>query len=258
MAYMPMSILEQLSDSEILEKYMKDISTERLHEFGGGRGGGRVNKKDEFVPLVEKKNEKSNADAHSSNGNTITAVATNFELQTFVPPGVPRSALIKPFPIVFCEELTNGNGFSTAVAVGDAAHTSHPFLQQNLNIALEDCSALMNQVDGLSRNFFEALKQYSVERGVAGDSLRVLSERSLYYNRAKHWNMLLRFRNRYSAVMHGLLPRKYNSYYEGPPNQMYGRSVEWMMNGRGYSPYERIEMNQSRHHRWFFFTRYYV
>lgn len=264
MAYMPMSILAELSDSEILEKYMSDISTERLHEFNtgarGGRGGG--NKNEDFAPLVDKKlaNDKA-APSSSNNGDTtttITAVATNFELQTFVPPGVPRSRLIKPFPIVFCEELTNGNGFSTAVAVGDAAHTSHPFLQQNLNIALEDCSALMNQVDGLSRNFFDALKQYSVERGVAGDSLRVLCERSLYYNRAKHYNMLLRLRNRYSAVMHGIMPRKYNSYYEGSPNQLYGRSVEWMLNGRGYSPYERVEMNQSRHHRYFYFTRYYV
>eukprot|EP00658_Telonema_sp_P-2_P074631 TRINITY_DN63903_c0_g1_i1.p2 TRINITY_DN63903_c0_g1~~TRINITY_DN63903_c0_g1_i1.p2 ORF type:complete len:102 (+),score=43.58 TRINITY_DN63903_c0_g1_i1:204-509(+) len=59
----------------------------------GGRGGG--NKNEDFAPLVDKKlaNDKA-APSSSNNGDTtttITAVATNFELQTFVPPGVPRS-----------------------------------------------------------------------------------------------------------------------------------------------------------------------
>ena len=260
MAYMPIEMLERLTDAEILERYLSDIATEHVVQQGEApqKKGGDFNQED-FEPLVSARGPVGTSSTHHRVVREAEfTITSNFELQTFIPRGVPRKDVVRPFPIVFCEELTNGNGYSTAVVVGDAAHTAHPFLQQNLNLALEDCAALVNQTDGITRNFFEALKQYSIERGVAGDSLRLICERSLYYNRSKHRNLLLRLRNRYAAFIHGVFPRRYNHLYEGSPNQLYGRSVEWMLNGRGYSPYERIEANQSRHHRWYHFTRYFV
>jgi 2-polyprenyl-6-methoxyphenol hydroxylase-like FAD-dependent oxidoreductase len=161
------------------------------------------------------------------------------------------SAAATPYPTVHCDELFNSVGLPSAVMVGDAAHTCNPFLMQGLALGLEDCTHLINNVDATSRHFYDAVRQYSRERGGAGDSLRVVSERCLYYEKKKHVNPLLRWRNAYQRFMNVATPKSYNNFWGPTQNHMYSRSIETMLNGRGYTSYEYVERQQTKHMQFF-------
>lgn len=169
-----------------------------------------------------------------------------------------RSLQTVPHPTIHCEELFNSVGLPNAVMVGDAAHACHPFLMQGLAIGLEDSCVLLNQCDALSRHFYDAVRQYSRERGVAGDSLRVVTERCLYYQRRKHVSPLIRFRNAYHRKMHALMPASYNEHYGTGTNHFYSKSIESMLNGRGYASYQHIDLQQTKHRAYFHFSRLYT
>ncbi|EPY24484.1 flavoprotein monooxygenase [Strigomonas culicis] len=167
-------------------------------------------------------------------------------------------APILPAPTVFCEQLHNSVGLPSAVLLGDAAHTQNPFWMQSLALALEDGVQLVDQVDSHSRHFYDAVQQYSDERGTCGDALREVTDRTLYYQRAKHYNPLVRLQNHYQRLAHLLLPRRWNNFYDASTNQLYARSVEEMLNGRGYTSYDFVEKQQSKHRMFYHFGRLYT
>ncbi|CBH14279.1 flavoprotein monooxygenase, putative [Trypanosoma brucei gambiense DAL972] len=155
---------------------------------------------------------------------------------------------VVPFPTIHCENLYNAVGLPSAVVVGDAAHTCNPFWLQGLAMGLEDGVNLLNQVDAYSKHFYDAIKQYSQERGCSGDALRLITDRCLYYERTKHINPLVRFQDSYRRAMNIILPKIMNEYYTGASvNQLYSKSLESMLNGRGYASYEFAEKQQSKH-----------
>lgn len=163
-----------------------------------------------------------------------------------------------PSPTVFCEQLYNSVGLPSAVLVGDAAHSCNPFWMQSLSIALEDGAHLLNQVDAYSRHFYDAVKQFSDERGAGGDALRELTDVSLYYQRRKHVNPFLRFQNIYQRYMNIFFPRGWNTLYEGSVNHVYSRSIEEMLNSRGYTSYDYAEKQQSKHRLFYHLGRVYT
>ncbi|KAG5483031.1 hypothetical protein LSCM4_07242 [Leishmania orientalis] len=164
----------------------------------------------------------------------------------------------QPYPTVYCEQLHNTVGLPSAVLVGDAAHTCNPFWMQSLALGLEDGASLLNQVDAYSRHFYDALKQYSDERGISGDALRELTDRCLYYERRKHVNPFLRFQNSYQHFMNVYMPRGWNTLYEGSVNHIYSRSIEDMLNSRGYTSYDYAEKQQAKHRRFYHVGRLYT
>nr|CCD15793.1 unnamed protein product [Trypanosoma congolense IL3000] len=164
-----------------------------------------------------------------------------------------------PFPTIYCENLFNSLGLPSAVVVGDAAHTCNPFWLQGLAMGLEDGVNLLNQVDAYSKHFYDAIKQYSHERGCSGDALRLITERCLYYQRAKHINPLVRLRNSYRHVMNAFVPQMVNECYTGASvNQLYTKSLELMLNGRGYTSYEFAEKQQLKHNAFYHIGRVYT
>ncbi|KAG5482876.1 hypothetical protein LSCM1_06910 [Leishmania martiniquensis] len=185
-------------------------------------------------------------DLASSSSSSLAA-----ELRSF-------SADAQPYPTVYCEQLHNTVGLPSAVLVGDAAHTCNPFWMQSLALGLEDGASLLNQVEAYSRHFYDAVKQYSDERGSGGDALRELTDRCLYYERRKHVNPLLRLRNWYQHFMNVYLPRRWNTLYEGSVNHLYSRSIEDMLNSRGYTSYDYAEKQQVKHRRFYHFGRLYT
>ena len=163
-----------------------------------------------------------------------------------------ESKYVVPAPTIHCENLVNSVGLPNSVMIGDAAHHCHPFWMQNLAIALEDAGFLINQVDGVSKNFYDALSQFSRERGVAGDGLRTITARCLYFQRKKHVNPLLRFRNSARELLFNVIPESYNvganlHVQSQTGHSLASRSLETMFNGRGYTSYEYAALQQTRH-----------
>ncbi|RNF14023.1 putative flavoprotein monooxygenase [Trypanosoma conorhini] len=153
-----------------------------------------------------------------------------------------------PHPTIYCENLFNSVGLPSAVVVGDAAHTCNPFWLQGLAMGLEDGVNLLNQVDAYSKHFYDAIRQYSQERGCSGDALREITDRCLYYERMKHINPFLRLQNSFQRGMNLLLPQALNEYYTAASvNHLYAKSLEDMLNGRGYTSYEYAEKQQAKH-----------
>ncbi|PBJ79985.1 flavoprotein monooxygenase [Trypanosoma cruzi cruzi] len=166
---------------------------------------------------------------------------------------------VVPYPTIYCENLFNSVGLPSAVVVGDSAHTCNPFWLQGLAMGLEDGVNLLNQVDAYSKHFYDAIKQYSQERGCSGDALREITDRCLYYERMKHINPLVRFQNSFQLVMNMILPRSFNEYYSGASvNHLYSKSIEEMLNGRGYTSYEYAEKQQAKHRAFFHLGRVYT
>ncbi|CAD2221894.1 kynurenine 3-monooxygenase [Angomonas deanei] len=165
---------------------------------------------------------------------------------------------IEPAPTIFCENLFNTVGLPSAVLLGNAAHHCNPFWLQSLAIGLEDAVELVNQVDAFSKNIYEALYQFSNERGPAGDALRLITDRSLYYQRKKHVNPFIRFQNYYQHLMQVWMPRGFNNYYDTSTNQLYSKSIEDMFNGRGYTSYEYAEKQQNKHCMFYHLGRLYT
>ncbi|CAJ1041382.1 putative FAD binding domain containing protein [Leishmania shawi] len=173
------------------------------------------------------------------------------ELRSFV-------ADAQPYPTVYCEQLHNTVGLPSAVLVGDAAHTCNPFWMQGLALGLEDGTNLLNQVDAYSRHFYDAVKQYSDERGSSGDALRELTDKCLYYERRKHVSPFIRFQNSYQHFMNICMPRGWNTLYEGSVNHVYSRSIEEMLNSRGYTSYDYAEKQQAKHRLFYHLGRLYT
>jgi 2-polyprenyl-6-methoxyphenol hydroxylase-like FAD-dependent oxidoreductase len=171
---------------------------------------------------------------------------------------VSFSSAAQHYPTVYCEQLHNTVGLPSAVLVGDAAHTCNPFWMQGLALGLEDGANLLNQVDAYSRHFYDAVKQYSDERGTSGDALRELTDKCLYYQRKKHVNPFIRFQNTYQRFMNVVLPRGWNTLYEGSVNHIYSRSIEEMLNSRGYTSYDYAEKQQSKHRFFYHLGRVYT
>ncbi|KPA75152.1 putative mitochondrial flavoprotein monooxygenase [Leptomonas pyrrhocoris] len=171
---------------------------------------------------------------------------------------VSFSSVARPYPTVYCEQLHNSVGLPSAVLVGDAAHTCNPFWMQSLALGLEDGANLLNQVDAYSRHFYDAVKQYSDERGTNGDALRELTDKCLYYQRKKHANPFVRFQNAYQRWMNLCLPRGWNTLYEGSVNHIYSRSIEEMLNSRGYTSYDYAEKQQAKHRLFYHLGRVYT
>lgn len=164
-----------------------------------------------------------------------------------------------PCPTIYCENLFNSVGLPSAVVVGDAAHTCNPFWLQGLAMGLEDGVNLLNQVDAYSRHFYDAIRQYSQERGCSGDALREITDRCLYYERMKHVNPLVRLQNSYQRAMNTFFPKTFNAYYSGASvNHVYSKSLEEMLNGRGYTSYEYAEKQQAKHRAFFYFGKVYT
>ncbi|KEG11616.1 flavoprotein monooxygenase [Trypanosoma grayi] len=164
-----------------------------------------------------------------------------------------------PHPTVYCENLFNSVGLPSAVVIGDAAHACNPFWLQGLAMGLEDGVNLLNQVDAYSKHFYDAIKQYSQERGCGGDALREITDRCLYYERAKHINPLVRFQNSYQRAMNFIVPGMFNEFYSGASvNHVYSKSMEEMLNGRGYTSYEYAEKQQAKHRAFFHIGRVYT
>ncbi|GET87259.1 flavoprotein monooxygenase, putative [Leishmania tarentolae] len=162
------------------------------------------------------------------------------------------------YPTVYCEQLYNTVGLPSAVLVGDAAHTCNPFWMQSLALGLEDGANLLNQVDAYSRHFYDAVKQYSNERGSSGDALRELTDKCLYYERRKHVSPFIRFQNSYQHFMNACMPRGWNTLYEGSVNHVYSRSIEDMLNSRGYTSYDYAEKQQAKHRLFYHLGRLYT
>lgn len=170
---------------------------------------------------------------------------------------VSFTARAVPAPTVYCEDLFNSVGLPSGVVIGDAAHHCHPFLMQGLAVGLEDGVNLLNQVDAYSRQFYDAVKQFSMERGINGDCLREMTDRILHYQRRKHVNPLLRFQDAYQRGMNRFYPRSWNDLYNGSVNHVYSKTIEEMLNGRGYTSYEYAEQQQSKHRRFYHIGRVY-
>lgn len=227
MAYMPRKMLEGMTDEDIYRLYLPDVwkrETEYQH----------------CVAL------------HKSEVETVPKPLPSYA--SFV----SFSSSLVPAPTVFCEHLFNSVGLPNAVLLGDAAHFCNPFWLQQLPMALEDSLYLLQHVDSCSRHVYDAIKQFSDERGVSGDALREITEKCLYYQRRKHRNPILRFRNTYHRWMYRLMPVKENTMYEGSTNHLYARSIEEMFNGRGYASYEFAEKQQSKHRMFYHFSRLYT
>lgn len=164
-----------------------------------------------------------------------------------------------PSPTIFCYSLHNYEDKApSAVLVGDAAHSRHPFLMQDLPMALEDVATLLNCVDGSQGKVPKGIHHFSQQRGPCGDSLRHVTERSLYYEVMRHRSPLIRIRNSYYKFMHYVLPRSLNQWRSSSNNQLFARGLEWMMNGRGYSTYEYIDKAQYKTSPWFCFGKIYT
>jgi 2-polyprenyl-6-methoxyphenol hydroxylase-like FAD-dependent oxidoreductase len=167
----------------------------------------------------------------------------------------------KAHPTIFCERMHNTfySRNTNVVLLGDAGHLCNPFLQQNLALTLEDAAMLADHFDYEGRQTLSRRAQlYSDIRGPAGDALRNITVRSLYYERRKHWNPLLRLRNDYSKWMHALFPRSENELFPGSYNYFYSRSLEQMLNGRGYNAYTAVDASQYNANRWWAVTRTYT
>ena len=172
---------------------------------------------------------------------------------------VTQSTTPKAYPLVYAPHLCNHTDvYPNVMLLGDAAHATHPFLMQGLSVALEDVTNAVNNIDSRGTSLGECVRQYSRQRGPAGDAVRRITERSMFFHHRKHKNPFLRFRNTYSHAMHYLVPRYWNEYVEGSPNYLYPRSVETMLNGRGYCPYEEIDWHQHRSSRWWCMSRLYT
>ncbi|ESL11396.1 flavoprotein monooxygenase [Trypanosoma rangeli SC58] len=166
---------------------------------------------------------------------------------------------VVPYPTIYCENLFNSVGLPSAVVVGDAAHTCNPFWLQGLAIGLEDGVNLLNQADAYSKHFYDAIRQYSQERGCSGDALREITDRCLYYERMKHINPFVRLRNSFQRGMNAMLPQALNEYYTAASvNHVYSKSLEDMLNGRGYTSYEYAEKQQAKHRAFYHLGRVYT
>eukprot|EP00796_Vickermania_ingenoplastis_P001359 gene1359-794_t len=236
MAYMPRDILDSLSDEAYFRTYLPDVwKAEAEAEAEAGEA--------QQLPSPQ-------AVESSLKKDTTTTTRT-----TTSPPLVSFSSVSTPAPTIFCEHLYNTVGLPNAVVLGDAAHYANPFWLQQLPMALEDGLHLLQHVDAYSRHVYDALKQFSDERGVSGDALRELTDRCLYYQREKHRNPLLRLRNWYQRWLNRVTPTRVNTLYEGSANHIYSRSIEEMLNGRGYTSYEFAEKQQSKHRMSYHFGR---
>lgn len=228
MAYMPQKVLEEMSDEDIFRTYLPDVwKNEKEYE-------------EQLVLL-----------AHE----TLPSLGAFY---TPSPSFVSFQRTPTPAPTVFCEHLFNTAGLPNAVVLGDAAHFCNPFWLQQLPMALEDSLYLLQHVDSSSRHVYDAIKQFSDERGVCGDALREITEKCLYYETRKHRNPFLRLRNSYHRWMYHVMPEKVNTMYEGSTNHLYSRSIEEMLNGRGYASYEFVEKQQSKHRMFYHLGRLYT
>lgn len=225
MAYMPKDILANISDDDFCRSYMPDVW--QWETAQNGKKGSSYN------PETDEEQE------HPSFIKSFTNMVVSA-------------------PTVFCEELYNSVGLPNTVLIGDAAHFCNPFWMQQLPIALEDAAHLLQQVDSCSRHVYDAIKQYSNERGANGDALRELTDRCLYFQRKKHRNPVLRLRNAYHRYMYRCTPFRVNNWYEGSTNHVYSRSIEEMLNSRGYTSYSFAETQQSKHRMFYHFSRLYT
>ncbi|RNF08037.1 flavoprotein monooxygenase [Trypanosoma rangeli] len=142
--------------------------------------------------------------------------------------------------------------------MGDAAHTCNAFWLQGLAISLEDCVNLLNQVDAYSKHFYDAIRQYSQERGCSGDALREITDRCLYYEWVKHINPFVRLRNSCQRVMNAMLLQALNEYYTAASvNHVYSKSLKSMLNDRGCTSYEYAEKQQAKHRAFYHLGRVY-
>ena len=174
--------------------------------------------------------------------------------------GVGTWAAPKPHPTVYCERLHNTfySRNTNVVLAGDAGHLCSPFLQQNLALALEDAAMLADHIDYEGRQTLSRRAQlYSDMRGPAGDALRNITQRCLYYERMKHYNPIMRMRNDYTKWMHALFPRSENELFPSSNNYFYPRSLEHMLNGRGYNSFTAVDSQQYNANRWWAVTRVY-
>ena len=154
---------------------------------------------------------------------------------------------VEPYPTIFCPQLhDHKHPFPRAVLVGSAAHSCNPILHQDLSVGLEDVSFALTNIDAKTTSVYDAVRMYSRERGYTGDALRQITERYVEYTKRKQFDPIIRMRNTYSHVMHELCPRSINEFYEANPNYIFSRSVENMLNGRGYSSYTQIDTMQYR------------
>ncbi|KAG8345751.1 hypothetical protein ERJ75_001019600 [Trypanosoma vivax] len=252
-----------------LRVYSEQLDHEHVHRWLHRRtsSAGRSEVRSPHqVPIAVAFPTKKNKEDEGTNGFALMVYAPFQELErlsdsevlhTFCPDiakvkdacriGTTTRAVV-PYPTIYCENLHNTVGLPSAVVIGDAAHTCNPFWLQGLALGLEDGVNLLNQVDAYSRHFYDAIKQYSQERGCSGDALRLITDRCLYYERMKHINPLVRFQNYYQHLMNVFLPRMMNEYHTGASvNHLYSKSLELMLNGRGYTSYEFAEKQQAKH-----------
>eukprot|EP00760_Papus_ankaliazontas_P028411 PhM_4_TR3691/c0_g1_i1/m.80449/K00486/KMO; kynurenine 3-monooxygenase len=165
-------------------------------------------------------------------------------------------------PLVWCDDMFNHKAAIPNVGlIGAAAHSFPNHLDQMLALELEDAAHFAYTLDR-SGNRPDApphvpngLRKYSKERGVEGDCLYKITRRAMYYNVWKNLNIALRARVAYAEAMHELVPRQWNEYHQGSPNHLYPRSVNTMLNARGYASYHDIDQHQLRTNRWFSFAR---
>lgn len=228
MVYMPQKLLRERCDEDIFRTYLPDVWR-------------KEEKYRQRLALQSPQTFSSLQEAQKTSSSFVSFVSTP-----------------TPAPTVFCEQLYNSVGLPNAVVLGDAAHFCNPFWLQQLPMALEDSLYLLKHVESTSRHVYDAIKQFSDERGVSGDALREITEKCLYYQCRKHRNPFLRFRNSYHRWMHSLMPAKVNTMYEGSTNHLYSRSIEEMFNGRGYASYDFVEKQQSKHRMFYHIGRLYT
>jgi 2-polyprenyl-6-methoxyphenol hydroxylase-like FAD-dependent oxidoreductase len=162
-----------------------------------------------------------------------------------------RVSRIRPAYTLYNEDLCDAHhDFPSILLVGDAAHYRNPFLMEGLSCALEDASNAVNNIDTVGQSLWDCVRQYSRERGYSGDCLRMITERSLHYAKARHYNPILRLRNWYTHFMHYMCPRSIQEYYSTVHNYMFPRPMEQMLRGRGYASYEDADHAQFRSNRW--------
>lgn len=241
MAYMPREVLAVISDEDFFRTYLTDVWNEE-NKFANNPTGKEV--------------------AHPADSETTRSVQFDKDNSSCAHSGSPSlisfSKDCVSAPTVFCEQLYNSVGLPNAVLVGDASHFCNPFWLQQLSMGLEDSLHLLQHVDAYSRHIYDAIKQYSDERGASGDALRELTDQCLYYQRNKYRNPFLRLRNVYHQWMNRITPVRINDWYDGSTNHVYSRSIEEMLNGKGYTSYEFAEKQQSKHRMFYHIGRLYT
>jgi len=95
-----------------------------------------------------------------------------------------------------------------AVLVGDACHAVYPFYGQGMNSAFEDCSMLMQALDGCHGDRAAGFKIYQEARRPHTDVLCELSKANFVELRQKVRSPWFLLRKRLELVMHRLWPQR--------------------------------------------------